>query len=368
MAGPNRRTSVVVARVLAKPKLGEGWSSCKSQPKVDRGAHAPRVMVIAPSRVRTFSGIGIRTTVSAKAPKPAREGACAPPKKLKICLALPVGIVTRGVILRALGEYMRKFKRFPPPTLRFRSLLILAGAFALLAAFAPCANSALLRFYDFEGPAIIVNQGSHQPALEQGDLPPFAVLFQNDDGTPYTNTNLSAENGAILGTTNLPPGALPNTTSLGLHSSGSAHLNLVMTFPSATGIYDIQSVSFASRGSGNGFQSVQLQMSTNGTNWTNLSVVTTIPSTIVTITLNNTLNPGGTIGVTNLQVRLNFTGGQSNGGNLQNLIDNIQVNGTVVPEPATVAGGLLGVLALCWYQRRRLKSLRALPAHVTLVL
>ena len=62
---------------------------------------------------------------------------------------------------------MRKFMRFPPRTLRFRSLLILAGAFALLAAFAPCANSALLRFYDFEGPAIIVNQGSHQPALSR---------------------------------------------------------------------------------------------------------------------------------------------------------------------------------------------------------
>ena len=35
-------------------------------------------------------------------------------------------------------------------------------------------------------------------------------------------------------------------------------------------------------------------------------------------------------------------------------IDNIQVNGTAVPEPATVAGGLLGVLGLCWHQRRRL--------------
>ena len=111
--------------------------------------------------------------------------------------------------------------------------------------------------------AIIVNQGSHLPAIEQGELPPFAVLFQNDDGTPYTATNLSAETGAILGNTNLPPGAItPNTTSLGLHGSGQAHLNLVMTFPSVAGIYNIQSISFASRGSGNGFQQVTLQMST----------------------------------------------------------------------------------------------------------
>ena len=55
-----------------------------------------------------------------------------------------------------------------------------------------------------------------------------------------------------------------------------------------------------------------------------------------------------------LVLQLNFTGGQSNGNDLQNQIDNIQVNGTAVPEPATVAGGLLGVLGLCWHQRRRL--------------
>ena len=55
-----------------------------------------------------------------------------------------------------------------------------------------------------------------------------------------------------------------------------------------------------------------------------------------------------------LVLRLHFTKGQSNGVDLQNQIDNIQVNGTAVPEPATVAGGLLGVLGLCWFQRRRL--------------
>ena len=127
-----------------------------------------------------------------------------------------------------------------------------------------------------------------------------------------------------------------------------------MTFPSAAGIYDIQSISFASRGSGNGFQSVQLQANlNNGAGWVNMSAVTTIPTTIAIVTVTNTLGVV-TLGVPNLQIRLNFTSGQSNGQDLQNLIDNIQVNGVVVPEPATVAGGLLGVLGLCWFQRRRL--------------
>jgi hypothetical protein len=255
---------------------------------------------------------------------------------------------------------MRKFKTCSRRSLPFRLLVILAGAFLLLAAFAPGAKAdcpACIRFYDFEGLVVggIPNRGSHMPALEQGDLAPFAVLFQNDNGTPYAVGNLSANTGAILGNTNLPPGAItPNVTSLGVHSSGQAHLNLVMTFPSVVGIYNIQSISFASRGSGNGFQNVQLQMSTNGTLWTNLSVVTPIPTAISTIVLMNTLNVGGTLGVPNLLIRMNFVNGQSNGNDLQNLIDNIQVNGVIVPEPATVAGGLFGVLGLCWFQRRRL--------------
>jgi len=268
---------------------------------------------------------------------------------------MPTGIVTNGMILQVLGGTMQKFKTCSRRSLPFRLLVILAGGFLLLAAFAPCANADLLRFYDFEGVGVIVNTGSHQPAVEQGDGPPFNLTFQNDDGTPYAVGNLTANTGAILGTTNLPPGALPNTTSLGLHSSGQAHLNLVMTFTSPTGVYNIQSVSFASRGSGNGFQNVQLQMSSNGgVNWTNLSVLTAIPTAISTVTLNNTLLPGGTVGVPNLLIRLNFVNGQSNGNDLQNLIDNIQVIGTAVPEPATVAGGLFGVLSLCWHQRRRL--------------
>ena len=253
---------------------------------------------------------------------------------------------------------MRKFKTCSRRSLPFRVLVTLAGAFLLLAAFAARANAdcpACIRFYDFEGTGQpIVNRGSHTPAIEQGDIPPFAVLFQNNDGTPYTILNLSAENAPVVGNTNLPAGANPNVVTLGLHRSGLANFNIVMTFPSVAGIYDIQSVSFASRGSGNGFQNVTLQASLDGgVSWVDMSAITPIPTAVTTIVLNNT-NGVVTLGVPNLLIRLHFTNGQSNGGDLQNLIDNIQVNGTVVPEPATVAGGLFGVLGLCWFQRRRL--------------
>jgi hypothetical protein len=271
---------------------------------------------------------------------------------------MPTGIVKNGVILRVLGGTMRKLKTSSRRSLPFRLLVILAGAFLLLAAFAPCANAdcpACIRFYDMEDPTPPdpVGFGSHPPAIEQGNTAPFAFLLQNDTGTPYTLGNVSGEVNNPIGLLNLPAGANPNSISLGVHHSGEGHMNIVMTFPSVAGIYNIQSVSFASRGSGNGFQQVTLQMSTgNPAMWTDLSVVTTIPSADTVITLTNTL--GNTLGVSNLLVRLHFTNGQSNGAELQNVIDNIQVNGTVVPEPATVAGGLFGVIGLCWHQRRRL--------------
>jgi hypothetical protein len=272
---------------------------------------------------------------------------------------MPSGIVKNGVILRVLGGTMRKFKTCSRRSLPFRLLVILAGAFLVLAAFAPCANAdcpGCIRFYDMEAPVgpTGVGQGSHPPAIEQGNVAPFAMLFLNDDGTPYAVGNISAEINHPVGAINFPVGANPNSISLGMHMSGAAHLNIVMTFPSVAGIYDIQSVSFASRGSGNGFQQVTLQASLNGgVSWVDMSAVTDIPTSDGVISLANTNNVV-TLGVPNLLIRLHFENGQSNGGNLQNVIDNIQVNGTVVPEPATVAAGLFGVLGLCWHQRRRL--------------
>ncbi len=87
----------------------------------------------------------------------------------------------------------------------------------------------------------------------------------------------------------------------------------------------------------------------DGTFTRNLTGTLTLTGTVFTITLPS----GTTVGINQLALRLLFTGGTSNGNDLQFSLDNLQINGTV-PEPATVAGGLLGVLGLCWFQRRRL--------------
>jgi hypothetical protein len=252
---------------------------------------------------------------------------------------------------------MRKFRTSSSRSLPFRLLVIVAGALLLLAAFAPSANAdcpACIRFYDFEGVPTApypVGLNSDMPALEQG--PAFAATLTTTGGAPYPTVRTSAEAGLPV---NVPVGAQPNLHSLGLHRSGAGPLNVNMAFFSATGVYNITSISFAVAGNGNGFRNVNLLISTNGgTTFTTLSGPLAIPNGPGTI-LTFTIPAGTTLNIPSLVLQLNFTNGQSNGNDLQNQIDNIQVNGSVVPEPATVAGGLLGVLGLCWFQRRRLVS------------
>lgn len=250
---------------------------------------------------------------------------------------------------------MRKFT--------FRSLLILAGALTLLAAFAPRANAdcpACIRYYNFEGDPTApfpVNLDSHVPAFEVG---PTFRMFLNTGTNPllaatgaYPAGNTNDQPGIPLNVATGDPG--PNDHSLGTTRSGQHQLYMDIPMFSAVGIYDVTSVSFAYGANGNGYAFVQLLMSTNGgATFTAISgVPTALPATPGSI-INLTVTPGTTLNQPTLILRLAFTGGQSNGNDQQNEFDNIQINGTVVPEPATVAGGLLGVLGLCWHQRRRL--------------
>src|ERR1700751_5130220 len=158
---------------------------------------------------------------------------------------------------------MRKFMRFPPRTLRFRLLLGLAGAFALLAAFTPRADAALVRFYDFEGaatPPYPWNLQSHTPAVEIG-AGTTLFLDNGTPGTPYPVANTLVEPGLNV---NLPAGAGPNLVSAGFNHTAEFNLGVDIPFPSSQGIYDITSVSFAYAAAGNGWARVTLQISSDG--------------------------------------------------------------------------------------------------------
>ena len=246
---------------------------------------------------------------------------------------------------------MRKFKRFPPRTLRFRSLLILASALLLLAAFAQRANADLIAYYNFEGPdtpGFPVNLDSHAPAF-----------FSSDNTMTLSfNTNALSEVNPGLPENRWPTDPDPNLTALGLSRSGAnspAHFDIPLF--SSQGFFQDMTVSFAINALGNGFTIANFYYSTNGGATFTLFSTQDIPTMGVVVL--SAAVPTDANNAPSLVLRIELTGGQSNGTNVQNIVDNIRVEGTIVPEPATVAGGLLGVLGLCWHQRRRLiRSIR----------
>ena len=143
----------------------------------------------------------------------------------------------------------------------------------------------------------------------------------------------------------------PNLTAFGfMRTETNSPADFDIPLFTAQGFFQNMTLTFATDGRGNGFTGVELFYSTNGgqTFTAGPSVTLTQRQQLVTLSV-----PVGANNAPALVLRLEFTGGQSSGNDLQTWIDNIQINGTIVPEPATVAGGLLGVLALCWQQRRR---------------
>jgi hypothetical protein len=115
------------------------------------------------------------------------------------------------------------------------------------------------------------------------------------------------------------------------------------------------SLSYATRASSGGHIQT-LSYSTNGTTFTNVGTFT--PTTSFTQASFNNL-PTAVDNQSSVTFRITITGVGGNG-NQFNDFDNIQLTGNAVPEPATVVGGLLGALGLCWHQRRRFSAARHL--------
>jgi hypothetical protein len=285
-----------------------------------------------------------------------RAGAELSRRNLKKILPMAARIVTGGVVPPSRWEHMRTFKRFPPRGLRFRLLLILAGALLLLAAFVPRANADLIAYFNFEGtptPPYPVDLTSSSPGV-----------FSTTLTTTYPAADTSSTSGIAL---NVAPGDPDqNLTAFGLmRTEVNSPADFDIPLFTSQGFFQTMTVTFATDGRGNGFTAVQLFYSTNGggTFTAGPSVTLTQRQQLVTLSV-----PVGANNAPSLVLRLQFTGGQSSGNDLQTWIDNIQVNGTIVPEPATVAGGLLGVLGLCWHQRRRLiRSMRFRSTRTPLI-
>ena len=247
---------------------------------------------------------------------------------------------------------MRKLKRFRRRALPFRLLLIVAAALLLMAAFAPSANAqGVLIYFNFEDatiPGPFDPNSDQQPAFG-GDNPGGGIQHQTLE-TSLVVTGAIA--GTLVNRTLGDSDTADPGVGMGFRTTPLDNGNYLQFHVNATA-FSSMSLSFAINTQGNGFNTVTLSYSINGgASFTDFA--TQFVSAGGGFHAFTFAVPAAVDGQANVVLRMTFTGGTSQGNNLQTVIDNIQLGGTAVPEPATVAGGLLGVLGLCWHQRRRL--------------
>ena len=262
---------------------------------------------------------------------------------------------------------MRKFKKFRLRALAapiesrqqwarsrtFRSLLFaVAGALLLLtAALAPSANATVLVYFNFEhttvgGPPDFLSRTVGPPDFNLGGglvlttivpIPPL-TNFAMVDGLLLNRTPGDSD-------TNVPGVAMGMRTTP-LDNGGALEFQVDTTF------FQNMSLSFAIDTQGNGFNTVAFDYSIDGGGTfipAGSSPIATGGPQLITFAV-----PIGAEGQANVIFRLTFDGGTSEGEDLQTVIDNIRLDGLVIPEPATVVGGLLGAFGLGCHQRRRL--------------
>ena len=244
--------------------------------------------------------------------------------------------------------------------MKLRSLfLALTGALILMAFIAPRANATLIVYFNFEDQA---PPPSSPPPFNPGfDGVADTIAADGFGGQQnslltmngYTITDFGTGPALAIAGTNRAPGDTDLTNNSALVMNGTSKNNgAYLQFSVNTIGLSQFSLSFAVDNNGNGFNTATLLYDTSpGGTFTNPPVATFTITTgsnqlLTSPTFNVTPSATGTF-------RLVFSGGQSNGNNRETAIDNIQLN--AVPEPSTVAGGLLGACGICWHQRRRLR-------------
>ncbi len=237
--------------------------------------------------------------------------------------------------------------------LPFSWILILGGAFILLGSLAPAAKADVIAYFNFEdsfngGPPDFTSDVIGFP-----DFNPGGGVVLTTITTDYNTSDMEANHpGTTLNRTanDIDPHRLDVVLSDALNNN-NRHFDFNVF--SSQGLFQDMTLSFAVKTRLHGFNSVTVQYSINGGGmWTTFgtsALQLNIPS------IKSFAVPAGANNAPNLAFRFFFTGGTGTRLHFPyTQIDNLQLTGTIVPEPATIAGGLLGVLGLCWHQRRRL--------------
>jgi hypothetical protein len=252
---------------------------------------------------------------------------------------------------------MRTFKTCRPRGLPFRLFIVLAGALLLTAALVPRANAQFVGtvvYFNFEdgtiGGALDTVADVIPPLGDNpgGGIQNSMLLIVGANAQSVSGASLLGQNRTALDID--LPGVTPQL-AINLNHTMS-HEGATLSFHADTTNLTQLSVSFAVNNQGNGYNTVNLSYIIGGVT-TNVGDQG-IGTVITTIAWSSSAFPS-LVGAENqpaVTFVLTFNGGQSNGNNIETLIDNIRLD--AAPEPATVVGGLLGVLGLCWFQRRRL--------------
>jgi hypothetical protein len=241
-----------------------------------------------------------------------------------------------------------------------RSVLgITMGVLILMAMAAPSARAALLTYYDFE----------------DGNFTSDAPGEQSTSIT-FTSSSFPGGNLTVDGTVASPVGtnlnAVTPSTIMALNARGNTGGTAATQYCfmlgglTTTALTDV-TLSFAIKSEGNGgqFTTLNLLYSTTGVAGTYTLFATDAAlqthTAYTTDSFNvSTLSGGAVNGISgsNLFFEFCFTGSSNNANGNNTFIDNIQV--TALPEPSSYIGGLLGIVGLCWYQRRRFTRLLGL--------
>jgi hypothetical protein len=244
--------------------------------------------------------------------------------------------------------------RSSPRFRRFHWLFGATAAVSLLAGvLAPRADADVLVYFNFEGTVL-----TSVPAPGPGGMYPLlqnrTIINSPIDPFPAGGLVATAGNGTTL---NQLAGDVPTTNSqvsLRGNTQGTANLDCFRFGVNTTG-YAQASLSFALRSIGNGteFSLMEVRYSTNGG-----TTFTVTPEGLVSIIQDGayhvyTFNISGAGNTANALIEVCFTGSTTNAGGNVTRLDNLQIN-AVVPEPATVASGVLGAVGLFWHRRRRL--------------
>ena len=223
----------------------------------------------------------------------------------------------------------------------FRSLAAAAVVLLFLVITAPLAHAQqLITYFNFndQNETSEVPPGMQSSTITQVNLTPSFVtgttVNQYPSPSPPDNPNFALR-------LTFPNNGGGNLKALQFTVSTVGLTNLSLSYATQSSVAVSQTLSYSTDG---------------GTTFTNAGPPKPTSTTFTTLSFNNLTGAENQASVI-FRITISAAGGNHS----QTVdFDNIQLNGSEVPEPATVVGGLLGALGLCWHQRRRLLGIAQL--------